>query len=172
MPSNIEIKVRLKDPEATLAAIQQRCPTGPEEICQEDHFFKIPHGRLKLRLLGENLGELIQYHRTNSPDPKPSDYEIYRTTNPRSLLTVLQRSLPEGPVVQKKRLLFLDGRTRVHFDHVVGLGYFLELEVVLGEAEDVACGYRDADAWIAYLGINKEDLIAVAYADLLLNDAL
>jgi adenylate cyclase len=84
----------------------------------------------------------------------------------------LQRSLPEGPVVQKKRLLFLDGRTRVHFDHVVGLGYFLELEVVLREAEDVACGYRDADAWIAYLGICKEDLIAVAYADLLLNDAL
>lgn len=172
MPSNIEIKVRLKDPEETLTAIRQRCGCEPEEICQEDHFFQIPHGRLKLRLLAENQGELIQYHRSNSPDPKPSDYEIYATNNPRSLLSVLQRSLPEGPVVKKKRLLFLDGRTRVHFDHVVGLGYFLELEVVLREAEDVACGYRDADEWISYLGIKKEDLIAVAYADLLLNDAL
>lgn len=172
MPSNIEIKVRLKNPDETLAAIKLRCDGEPQEICQEDHFFNIPSGRLKLRLLAENHGELIQYHRSNSPDPKPSDYEIYTTTNPRSLLSVLQRSLPEGPVVKKKRLLFLDGRTRVHFDHVVGLGYFLELEVVLREAEDVACGYRDADEWISYLGIKKEDLIAVAYADLLLNDAL
>jgi predicted adenylyl cyclase CyaB len=172
MPSNIEIKVRLKDPDETLAAIKKRCPAEPEEICQEDHFFHIPHGRLKLRLLGEAKGELIQYHRTNSPDPKPSDYEIYSTADPRKLLSVLQRSLTEGPVVKKKRLLFLEGRTRVHFDYVVGLGHFLELEVVLREAEDVACGYKDADDWIEYLRIKKEDLIAVAYADLLLNDAL
>jgi len=172
MPSNIEIKVKLKDPYATLDAIRKRCAALPEEICQEDHFFQIPHGRLKLRLLGENHGELIQYHRTNSPDPKPSDYEIYATQNPRSLLSVLQRSLPLGPVVVKKRLLFLDGRTRVLFDHVKGLGHFLELEVVLKEAEYVACGYRDANEWIEYLGIKQDDLIAVAYADLLLNDAL
>lgn len=172
MPSNIEIKVRLKDPDKTLALIRQRCPEEPQELFQEDHFFNIPHGRLKLRLLSEEHGELIQYHRTNAPEPKPSDYEIYTTNHPRSLLAVLQRSLPAGPVVNKKRLLFLHGRTRVHFDHVVGLGYFLELEVVLREGEDVACGYRDADEWIAYLGIDKEDLIAVAYADLLLNDAL
>ncbi len=172
MPSNIEIKARLKDPAATLEAIQLRCPESPQVIHQEDHFFIVPNGRLKLRLLGENHGELIQYHRNDSPEAKPSDYEIYPTNQPRCLLRVLQRSLSMGPVVTKKRLLFLNGRTRVHFDEVVGLGHFLELEVVLRESEDVARGYKDAEEWIQYLGIAKEDLIAVAYADLLLNDAL
>ena len=60
-----------------------------------------------------------------------------------------------------------DGRTRIHFDEVRGLGRFIELEVVLRPGEDRAAGRREAAALMKALGIRRADLLAGAYADLL-----
>jgi predicted adenylyl cyclase CyaB len=69
--------------------------------------------------------------------------------------------------VEKHRTLFLRGRTRIHLDKVVGLGHFLELEVVLEQNEPAAVGVREANELLLELGLNPSQLIEGSYADLL-----
>jgi predicted adenylyl cyclase CyaB len=168
MPRNVEIKASCTHPEQTLERIKLRCPEPPEELIQTDYFFDSPNGRLKLRVFPDQRGELIFYQRESTSEPKPSQYEIYHTTKSHSLLQVLRQSLREGVIVRKKRLLFMAGRTRVHYDLVEGLGCFLELEVVMRPDEEVSEAVREAEALISDLGIHRENLISDAYADMLM----
>jgi predicted adenylyl cyclase CyaB len=61
----------------------------------------------------------------------------------------------------------LAGRTRIHLDHVEGLGDFIELEVVLRPDEETASGVREARELMARLEIAEDDLVEAAYVDLL-----
>jgi adenylate cyclase class IV len=63
--------------------------------------------------------------------------------------------------------VYLAGRTRIHLDRVDGLGDFVELEVVLGPEDDEQGGEAEAHAVFAKLGVDENDLVAVAYVDLL-----
>ena len=67
----------------------------------------------------------------------------------------------------KTRWLFLVGQTRIHLDEVVGLGSFLELEVVLAADQSPDEGHRIARGIMAALEVREADLIDCAYADLL-----
>lgn len=72
-------------------------------------------------------------------------------------------------MVRKRRSLYLVGTTRIHIDEVEGLGYFLELEVVLQPAQTDGDGRVIAETLMAELGIRPEDLIEGAYIDMLEN---
>jgi adenylate cyclase class IV len=52
---------------------------------------------------------------------------------------------------------------------VVGLGHFVELEVVLEDDEPSDVGVREAHELMARLGIERSQLIEGAYVDLLAN---
>jgi predicted adenylyl cyclase CyaB len=167
MARNVEIKARV----ASLAALQPRVAAlaqhGPEQIEQDDTFFHCAHGRLKLREFADGHGELIAYQRPDTHGPKTSDYLITPTHDPASLRTALARALGEAGRVKKQRVLFLVGRTRVHLDHVDGLGEFMELEVVLRDGEPAASGVDEAHALLMQLGVQPASLIAGAYIDLI-----
>ena len=51
-------------------------------------------------------------------------------------------------------------------DRVEGLGEFIELEVVLGEADNLDAGVAMAEEWMEKLEIAEADLVAEAYVDL------
>lgn len=70
-------------------------------------------------------------------------------------------------VVQKQRLLFQIGQTRVHLDTVENLGAFVELEVVLSDLQTTDDGKQIATALMNELGIAPADLIGPAYIDLI-----
>lgn len=71
--------------------------------------------------------------------------------------------------VQKTRTVFELGRgVRAHLDQVLGLGCFVELEVVLGGDVDAARGEALIGEAMAALGIRREDLLSGAYLDLLM----
>lgn len=53
MPANIEVKLRLTDPETTRKLIYELTQKKPEVLNQCDTFFKCPNGRLKLRIVNE-----------------------------------------------------------------------------------------------------------------------
>jgi adenylate cyclase class IV len=55
----------------------------------------------------------------------------------------------------------------MHFDEVEGLGKFIELEFVLEEDQPPTEGHAIVQQLMIDLGIREEDLIDVAYADLL-----
>ena len=75
-------------------------------------------------------GELIFYDRPDTEGPKVSDFSKSSTSDPKSLRDVLKLALGIKGSVQKTRFLFMYGQTRIHIDQVVGLGNFMELEVL------------------------------------------
>lgn len=168
MPSNIEIKAKVKDLNRLRSAVME-IATGPCQVLhQEDVFFHVRRGRLKLRIFTNDFGELIYYERPDSTGPKRSNYQIYSTSKPLELRRLLAAALGETITVKKKRELYMVGQTRIHLDEVGQLGTFMEIEVVLGPEQSPEDGKRIAYALMEKLGINKSDLVSCAYADLLL----
>ena len=167
MGRNIEIKARVADPESVAQSVAEMADSGPVLLRQEDHFFRCPNGRLKLRILSAGHGELIFYQRPDAEGPRTSQYQIVPTDNPRGLLTILAASYGVLGIVRKTRTMYMVGSTRVHLDTVENLGYFLELEVMLNEEESEESGRLQADRLMERLRIRREDLIAGAYVDLL-----
>ncbi|MGZ9164889.1 MAG: class IV adenylate cyclase [Anaerolineales bacterium] len=169
MPSNVEIKARARDFDEIRRRAELLSDTSVEVIPQEDIFFKTKKGRLKLRVLALNLGQLIYYTRPDQEGPKRSEYHIYETPDPENLRRVLELAYGIRGVVRKTRYLYLVGQTRVHLDHVEGLGQFMELEVVMGEGQSDAAGQAIAEDLMSRLGVDRSDLLEGAYMDLLEN---
>jgi adenylate cyclase class IV len=167
VPSNIEIKARV----AGLATLEGRVAalsdTPREVLLQEDVFFAAPAGRLKLRRFAEGTGELIHYHRSDTPGLRESSYRIAPTGDPAALRGILAAVLGEEGVVRKERRLYRVGQTRVHLDRVEGLGDFVELEVVLRPGQAPEEGARIGRELMARLGIEPGQVVAEAYHDLL-----
>ena len=84
-----------------------------------------------------------------------------------NLKRVLQLAYGIRGVVRKTRYLYIVGQTRVHLDDVEGLGHFMELEVVMQEAQSDAVGQKIAEGLMNSLGVGKSDLLEGAYMDLI-----
>ena len=167
MAHNVEIKARLRDVQEQSRLAASLSDGSPELIAQEDTFFNVDHGRLKLRLLDPNHGQLIFYERPNQDGPKRSDYLISEASDPENLKHVLELAYGIRGVVKKTRLLYLAGQTRIHLDDVQGLGHFMELEVVMRDGQSDEEGQAVAEDLMQKLGVQKEDLIEGAYMDLI-----
>lgn len=167
MARNIEIKARIDGIEALLPAVRAIADQGPTHIIQDDTFFHCASGRLKLRTFSPDEGELIFYRRANQLGPKESFYLRSPTATPDILRESLTLAYGQSGRVEKRRTLFLVGRTRVHLDRVKGLGDFLELKVVLADQESSEQGIEEAHRIMAALGIGPSRLIEEAYVDLL-----
>ena len=168
MPANIEIKARVDSIDALLPqALALSDDDHLQRIHQDDTFFAVPQGRLKLRVFGDGTGELIQYQRPDGDGPTRSDYVITPVPEPDSLREALTRACGQSGRVRKQRILVLVGATRVHLDRVEGLGDFLELEVVLQPGQSEADGQTIAHTLMASLGVTPDRLVSGAYVDLL-----
>jgi len=167
MARNIEIKARVADAAKMAERALRVAEEGPWTIQQDDTFFGCRDGRLKLRDFGNGSGELIFYRRPDQAGPGQSEYRITPTDDPAGLRAVLADALGETGRVRKRRVLYLAGRTRIHLDHVEGLGDFLELEVLLSDGESSGAGEAEAQFLMECLHIADEDLVEVAYVDLL-----
>jgi predicted adenylyl cyclase CyaB len=172
MATNIEIKASVKDFDQLKKQVEQLSDTPVEAIPQQDTFFHTPKGRLKLRVLTPDHGQLIYYEREDTSGPKVSNYFIYPTTDPKSLAAVLAGALGVRGVVRKQRWLYMVGNTRIHLDQVEGLGTFLEFEVMLREEQTPAEGEAIAAELMSKLGVEEADLVEGAYIDLLEERAL
>jgi len=167
LPSNIEIKARARNFEQIRSRAETMSDTPVQIIPQEDIFFNVEKGRLKLRILKPDQSQLIYYTRPDQDRPKRSDYHITRSSDPQNLRRVLELAYGIRGVVRKTRYLYLVGQTRIHLDDVEGLGQFMELEVVLEDGQSDADGQKIAEDLISALGVESEDLIEGAYMDLL-----
>ncbi len=168
MPANVEIKARIASVEALLPLARALSDNEhPQLIHQDDSFFSVPRGRLKLRVFGDGSGELIQYQRSDAGGPKRSDYVLVPVADPDGLREALVRACGLLGRVRKQRILVLVRPTRIHLDRVEGLGDFLELEVMLEDGQSEAEGTAIAHALMARLGVRDDQLVAGAYLDLL-----
>ena len=167
MPANVEIKARIPSVAALLPRALAFAEDPPQLIHQDDTFFAVPQGRMKLRVFGDGSGELIHYQRLDHDGPKLSDYVLVPIHAPDPLRLALTRACGQIGRVRKHRTLLLAGQTRIHLDEVEGLGSFLELEVVLHDGQTEAEGHTIALALLAELGLGADQLVAGAYLDLL-----
>jgi predicted adenylyl cyclase CyaB len=167
MARNIEIKAAVASVAVLLGKIADLPVHTQFEIEQDDTFFPVPRGRLKLRAFADGSGELIFYERPDVAGPKSSSYELAPVAAAEPLRRALTAAYGQAGRVRKQRRVFLVGRTRIHVDRVEGLGDYLELEVVLEEGEATAAGEQEALQWMDALGIMPDQLVDCAYIDLL-----
>lgn len=171
MPRNIEIKARIDSVQALLPRARAVAGGEPVAMTQDDTFFCVPDGRLKLREFADGSAELIHYHRPDSGDAKASDYVRVPVPDATALREALARGCGVLGRVRKERLLLISTRggysTRIHLDRVQGLGDFMELEVVLQDGQSDEEGAAVAGQLMRDLGLAMAPRLAGAYLDLL-----
>lgn len=167
MPTNIEIKARVHEMEHLENNVRNMTKSEPSLLHQEDYFFHVPHGRLKLRVMSPGRAELIFYNRPNIAGPKLSSYFKTEIDDPQSLKETLGNALGIKGVVRKIRKLYVYEQTRIHLDDVEGLGHFMELEVMLHDDQTNEDGVAIAEEIMRQLHVYPRDLVDSAYINLL-----
>ena len=162
---NIEIKARYPD-RGRAEQILSSLGAGPAGVFQQkDTYFTVADGRLKLRQLAADEGQLIHYRRDDTSGPKRSDYEISATSDPDALRSILNELLGTWLEVEKTRQVWLWENVRIHLDDVVGLGQFVELEAVT-EEQGVEESRERVETLMRALEIGPDLLIEGSYSDM------
>ncbi len=169
MHLNVEIKARCAAPAEIRKILLENGADFKGTDEQEDTYFNIPEGRLKLRL-GPIEKSLIFYNRNNQGGPKTSEVTMTDTTaNGDALKQVLSKALGVKVTVKKSREIYFIDNVKFHIDDVPGLGSFVEIEAIdfdgnIGQTKlDRQCRH-----YITLFGIQDQDLISVSYSDMLL----
>jgi predicted adenylyl cyclase CyaB len=98
---------------------------------------------------------------------------LIRVQPPETAKELLSKLFPTSVVVDKTREIYTLRETRVHLDQVTQLGTFIEFELpTTDEKKEITKNKSLLNDLRAKLGIKKEDLEALSYADLLLRKAL
>lgn len=163
----VEIKARCVDIDRARTIIQGLGAEllGREE--QTDAFYNVPSGRLKLRV-SEAERLLIGYDRPDTAGPKRCLVDLHPVDDPDSLHAVLAARLGVRTVVRKVRERWLLGNAKFHLDRVDGLGKFVEIEILGNRGQDSEDSLRTkCEKYMAELGIESDDLVEDAYADML-----
>ncbi|KAL1506698.1 hypothetical protein ABEB36_006014 [Hypothenemus hampei] len=167
---NVEIKAKIKNLKTLLQFGKILAGREATIIKQHDTFYNAKKGRIKLRRLDAGQAELIFYDRPDVMGPKLCLFEKVNV-HPEQLSSMeqlLDTTLGSLIEVKKMRHLFIIGQTRLHIDEVENLGDFMELEVCLEPGQTPEDGDYIAKELMDKLGIQEEDLINCAYADLLM----
>lgn len=168
---NVEFKAPCEDlPRAreTLVALGA-VPQGIDH--QIDTYFRVPHGRLKLRE-GTIERNLIQYHRPDVTGPRRSDVTLVPAgASGDALKVALTRALGILVVVDKRReILWLDN-VKLHLDEVKGLGTFLEVEAIAHDGHTEGDLHVQCRHLLTALAIDPATTIPGSYSDALLANA-
>lgn len=167
MARNVELKARDPDPARSLRASVQAGAVDQGWLQQLDTYFRVNHGRLKLREQDDSA-ELIYYERSDESIERESSYRIVPVVDPEALKNALAAALGVLVAVEKSRRLLLWRNVRIHLDEVPGLGSFIELEAVADPDSDLSGEYRLIVALRETLGITDDRVLAESYSDELL----
>ena len=168
MSANLEIKAPVADPAAFRAKAQVLATETIGVDDQVDTYFRVPHGRLKLRESSLSGAQLIPYLRPNDDGPRRADYQVLPVADPTGLRALLGEMLGVHRVVRKRREIWLVDNVRIHLDAVEGLGDFMELEAVFDGTPAAEAGeQRKVAHLMKELGVGEADLIATSYEALL-----
>ncbi|MEJ2634501.1 MAG: class IV adenylate cyclase [Calditrichia bacterium] len=165
---NIEIKYRVKSIQEL-----QNFLSGADEVKrvwqreQQDIYYNIPNGRLKLRLEDDTDSQLIFYRRDNSDQARESNYFIYRSDKAEDLSNILGMALGRKLIVKKVRTLLMFRNVRIHLDRVEGLGEFLEFESVVNGDTSEQEAQRNLAEIQAFLSGFEFHPVPESYSDLL-----
>ena len=179
MAANVESKVPCDDLAPVARRAEELGATRAGVLEQEDTYFRVATGRLKLRDVAHRLpdgttarhSELIRYERPDGSEVRVSTYDRTPVADPERAKADLGAEHGIRGVVRKQRELWLVESTRIHLDRVEELGSFVELETVSagvpGETDRA-----EHDRIAAALGLDLSRAFGGSYVDLIApNDA-
>lgn len=167
MAKNVEFKAKISDYDSMYKRIFSITNETPILLKQQDIFFNIGKGRLKLRTISEEQHEIIYYNRQNLFKPKISKYYRLKIKHYHLINKLLRIFLGEKEIVKKDRCLFLKDNIRFHLDNVWNLGVFLEIEYIMSRKESAQDATIKVNKLLKELEIKPDMLICNSYVDLL-----
>ena len=162
----IEFKARCADHANVREKLKQKNARFVGTDHQVDTYFRVPHGRLKVRE-GNIENSLIFYSRPNEAAAKQSNVTMSTVPPGSDLKAVLETALGILVTVDKKREIYFVDNVKIHLDEVVGLGTFLEVEAI-GSAEERDKLRQQCDQFLKEFRVRQEDFVAISYSDMLL----
>lgn len=166
MALNVELKAKVRNLTLLNEALTKIGAIAQGVTWQEDTFFAVPRGRLKMRCEEGGQCELIYYRRRDEPGPKVSSYFRQRVDDGTSRRQELVELFGVKNIVRKKRTLYLINSTRVHLDEIEGMGDFVEIEVPIASSKDENRAKRTVQTIMRHLAINDDELLATAYVEM------
>lgn len=162
----VELKARLEAPSATVRRLVAAGAVRHPTLSQRDVYFRVPRGRLKLRLQRPGRDQPVYYERADVARAKTSRVVLAVLPPDHGLEAVLRRALGVVGEVRKRRQVFDWAGTRVHVDRVRSLGAFLEFEHRVGPGASPARLRRLLDGQLRGLGVPAGARLAGSYIDL------
>ncbi|KAI6660999.1 hypothetical protein LOD99_13722 [Oopsacas minuta] len=140
------------------------------QVLQRDTFYHSSKGILKLREQqgrGRSVATLIFYEKPADTASKQCHYTKSPIQDPISMKEILSKTLLQRGEVTKERLLYFIGQTHVRLDKVEGIGYFLELEIVMKPDQSRKKGVEIAESLLIELQVDSTWLQTHAYMDII-----
>ena len=165
---NFEFKAGTNDLAGLEKKLLELNPMFIGEDHQTDTYFNVPTGRLKLRE-GNIENSLIYYERQNKAGAKQSDVLLYKHSPDKTLKDILVRTHGVKVIVEKKRKIYFIDTVKFHFDTIMGLGTFIEVEAIDNTGEiGIEQLKEQCDKYAKFFEIKDSDYIALSYSDLIM----
>jgi len=162
---NYEIKCKIPDIAKFRNIIKKESSYIYSKETQTDIYYRVKKGRLKLRIINNDIASLIYYERSDKTKIRTSNYIISRTKDFKQLDNILRSQLKLLTVVSKVRHIFIKNNIRIHLDRVKKLGDFIEIEIIYKEIKSAKKQMKEL---IEFLELNKNDFIKHSYSDMLI----
>ncbi|MCX6120651.1 MAG: class IV adenylate cyclase [Ignavibacteriales bacterium] len=167
MPQNLELKARISSVSEAVRAAHRLNAHAKGVLQQRDIYYRVPRGRLKLRIIKDRSAELIFYNRPNKKGSRYSDYVVLPVDDAILTNALCTAAFGQKVIVEKKRRLFLYKNSRIHLDEVRGLGTFIEFEVLVNYGKRQA--QKLLDVLSKEFAIKPAAVIGISYSDMLLH---
>lgn len=165
---NFEFKARTTDLGNLENKLLNLNPKFIGEDNQTDTYFNVPNGRLKLRE-GNIENSLIYYERQNTAGAKQSDVLLYHHNPDKTLKDILIKLHGIKVIVEKRRRIYFIDNVKFHFDTILQLGKFIEVEAIdTGGILGIDKLKEQANKYAAFFNVKSSDYIALSYSDMLL----
>jgi len=168
---SVTLKAKVEDVEGMECALFQLTQSIGHVLREEDVYFSVPVGQMKLRTnqrwSGRDDGQLISYRQTNNCGPNLSESRITHVQGVARLRHTLALSLDELGTINKRRRIYTKNHFRASLDEVEGLGCFVDIDIHSANVESIDEMVEQAQTIQKELGIADEQLVSFSYLDLI-----
>ncbi|CAD5215413.1 unnamed protein product [Bursaphelenchus xylophilus] len=160
----LSIKASVSDLEAMESKIFAFTESIGHLATQQDTYFNVPYGQLKLRKTYPNKeqGELISA-KSISHIPHLVETRATRIHEASALKKTLELCISELGTIKKKRRVYVKDNVRINLDDVEGLGVYVDVEIKKDATNDVE---KQAVEVKKALGITDDMIVTSNYLEL------
>ncbi|KAK0394477.1 hypothetical protein QR680_000761 [Steinernema hermaphroditum] len=166
---SITMKARVADLGAMSETIFTLTDSQGESAAQEDIYFNVANGHMKLRINhpSNHYGTLIHYKNNYRSGINISEARVTTIDDVEPIRNTLGTALGILGITEKERRVYVKDNVRINLDEVDKLGLYVYIEVFTN-AQDVSAPMKSIMDIQKQLGIPDKDVIAQSYIDMLL----